>query len=81
MREIIFYQTDFGDEPVEDFLTQLDSAPRAKVVRNLELLRTQQFVPTKFWKKLHGRKISGKCGWNTRATFIEFWPALTKATG
>ena len=54
MREIIFYQTDFGDKPVEEFLTALQPAPRAKVVRNLELLRTQQFVPTKFWKKLQG---------------------------
>ena len=54
MREIIFYQTDFGDKPVEDFLAALEPAPRAKVVRNLELLRTQQFVPTKFWKKLQG---------------------------
>jgi phage-related protein len=54
MREIVFYQTDIGDKPVEDFLAGLESAPRAKVVRNLELLRTQQFVSTKFWKKMRG---------------------------
>ena len=54
MREIIFYQTDFGDKPVEEFLLSLEPAPRAKVVRNLELLRTLPFVPSKFWQKMRG---------------------------
>jgi phage-related protein len=53
-REIIFYETDFGDKPVEDFLAMLDFASRAKAVRALELLRNQQFLSSKFWKKLHG---------------------------
>ncbi|SRR6266540_398934 len=56
-REIIFYETDFGDKPVEEFLAGLDAAVRAKVVRTLELLRTQQMVPTKFWKKLSGSDL------------------------
>jgi len=54
MREIIFYETDFGDKPAEEFLGLLEPAPRAKVVWTLELLRTQPFVPSKFWKKLPG---------------------------
>jgi hypothetical protein len=45
MREIVFFETDFGNKPVEDFLENLDPAPRAKVVRTLELLREQQIVP------------------------------------
>jgi phage-related protein len=57
MREIIFYETDFGDNSVEHFLAQLDSASRAKVVRTLELLRTQQIMPAKFWKKLSGADL------------------------
>src|SRR6266496_899365 len=52
MREIIFYETDFGKKPVDEFLGSLEPAPRAKVVRTLELLRTQPIVPSKFWKKL-----------------------------
>jgi len=48
MREFVFYQTDFGEKPVEHFLAALEPAPRAKVVRNLELLRTLPFVPSKF---------------------------------
>lgn len=54
MREIVFYQTDFGDRPVDEFLGSLEPAPRAKVVWTLEWLRTQPFVPSKFWKKLPG---------------------------
>ena len=53
-REIIFYKTDFGEKPVEEFLAELDPAPRAKVVRTLELLRELPIVPSKFWKKLQG---------------------------
>jgi phage-related protein len=52
MREIIFYASDFGNKPVEEFLFGLDAGARAKVVRTLELLRTQPIVPAKFWKKL-----------------------------
>ncbi len=54
MREIIFYQTDSGERPIEVFLTALEPAPRAKVVRTLELLRTLPFVPSKFWQKMPG---------------------------
>ena len=64
MREIIFYETDFGDKPVEGFLANLDGATRAKVVRTLELLRTQQIVPAKFWKKLTGSDL-----WEVRVEY------------
>lgn len=57
MREIIFFETDSGEKPVEQFLASLDSAPRAKVVWTLELLRTHQMLPSKFWKKLAGTNL------------------------
>jgi phage-related protein len=63
-REIIFYQNDVGDKPVEDFLAGLDAAARAKVVRTLELLRTEQIVPAKFWKKLSGSSL-----WEVRVEY------------
>ncbi len=53
-REVIFYETDFGDKPVEKFLANLDSAGRAKVVRTLELVRNLPVVPSKFWQKMSG---------------------------
>ena len=61
MREIIFYESDLGDKPVEEFVASLDAAVRAKVVRTLELLRTQQIVPSKFGKSSEDR-IFGRCG-------------------
>jgi phage-related protein len=57
MREIIFYQSDLGAKPVEEFLAGLDAAVRAKVARTLELLRSQQIVQAKFWKKLSGSDL------------------------
>lgn len=63
-REIIFYLSDFGDRPVEDFLASLDAGVRAKVVRTLELLRFQPIVPAKFWKKLSGFDL-----WEVRVTY------------
>ena len=63
-REIIFYETDFGDKPVDEFLAALDAAVRAKIVRALELLRTQQIVPAKFWKKLSGSGL-----WEVRVEY------------
>jgi phage-related protein len=64
MREIIFCESDFGDKPVEEFVASLDAAVRAKVVRTLELLRTQQIVPSKFWKKLSGLDL-----WEVRVEY------------
>jgi phage-related protein len=63
MREIIFFETDFGNK-LEQFLAHLDSAPRAKVVRTLELVREQQIVPAKFWKKLSGTDL-----WEVRVEY------------
>src|SRR5437762_13985463 len=64
MREIIFFERDSGDKPVEKFLADLAAAVRAKVVRTLELLRTQQIVPSKFWKKLSGSDL-----WEVRVEY------------
>ncbi len=64
MREIIFYQSDLRHRPVEEFLAALESDARAKVVRTLELLRSQQIVPAKFWKKLSGTNL-----WEVRVEY------------
>ena len=81
VREIVFYQTDYGEKPVEEFLAALEPAPRAKVVWTLELLRTQPFVPSKFWQKMRGTENLWECGSNMRGTSTGFWPAPPRATG
>lgn len=64
MRDIAFYESDLGNRPVDEFLGNLDPAPRAKFVRTLELLRVQQRVPAKFWKKLSGTDL-----WEVRVEY------------
>jgi phage-related protein len=64
MRELIFYESDFGDKPVEQFLRSLDPPARAKVVRSLEILRSSPIVSSKFWKKLTGHDL-----WEARAEY------------
>ena len=64
MREIIFYESDFGDKPVEEFIASLESSARAKVVRSLEMLRTLPVIPAKFWSKLSDQKL-----WEVRAEY------------
>jgi phage-related protein len=64
VRELIFYESDFGDKPVEQFLLSLDPPVRAKVVRTLEILRSSPIVSSKFWKKLSGRDL-----WEVRAGY------------
>lgn len=65
VREIIFFETDFGEKPVEQFLDSLDSAPRAKVVWTLELLRTQQMVRLRNFEK----KLAGSDLWEVRTEY------------
>ncbi len=64
MREITFFESDFGDKPAEEFLASLEPAARAKVVRSLEMLRSFPIVPAKFWRKLSGQKL-----WEVRAEY------------
>lgn len=80
MREIIFYKTHFGDRPVEDFLIGLDAGPRAKIIRNLEMLRTMPFVPSKFWKKMRGAAKIWEMPRNMRAILIGFLRPQRKTT-
>ena len=49
---------------VEEFLVGLSAAVRAKVVGTLELLRAQQMVPAKVWKKLSGSEL-----WEVRVEY------------
>lgn len=64
MRSIIFYDTDLGDRPVEEFLTSLEPAARAKLVRSVEMVRNLPIVPSKFWSKMSGQNL-----WEVRAEY------------
>lgn len=52
IREIVFYQKQNGNCPVEEFLDCLDQKIRRKTEFVLNLIRDMQTVPAKFFKKL-----------------------------
>ena len=64
------YAKSFSTKPIlaisrsRSFLPVWSRLVRAKVVRTLELLRTQQIVPGKFWKKLSGSDL-----WEVRVEY------------
>ena len=56
MREILFYESDFGDFPVKDFLEGLDTKAKLKTNFVINLVASETVVPAKFWKKLAGQQ-------------------------
>jgi len=51
-RQIIFYRTASGQNPVEDFLDQLPPKSAQKVTWVLQLIEDLNPVPSKYFKKL-----------------------------
>ena len=81
MREFVFYQTDFGEKPVEDFLAALEPAPRAKVSSQSRIVADAAVCSVEVLAEDARDEIFGNCERNTQGTFIGFWPAPIRATG
>ncbi|MBL7073342.1 MAG: type II toxin-antitoxin system RelE/ParE family toxin [Candidatus Omnitrophica bacterium] len=64
MREVNFYKTASGKCPVAEFLEELPTKQRRKVVWVLKLLEDLDFVPKEYWKKLKPSDI-----WECRVKF------------
>lgn len=54
MREIIFYRTESGYCPVEEFLDTLSSKQAQKVTWVMQLVEELEIVPVKYFKKMTG---------------------------
>ncbi|NOT46900.1 MAG: type II toxin-antitoxin system RelE/ParE family toxin [Acidobacteria bacterium] len=54
MRKLIFYETQRGDCPVEEFLDSLTGKQARKVTWVLEIVETFPIVPIQYFKKLIG---------------------------
>lgn len=54
MRHIVFYRTESGGSPVEDFLDWLSSKQAQRVAWVLRLIEEIDFVPAQYFKKLVG---------------------------
>ena len=52
MKEIIFYKTEPGKCPVEDFLNSLTAKQAQKVIWVLNLIEEHNNIPSKFLKKM-----------------------------
>ena len=52
MREIVFYQTESGASPVEDFFDSLSSKQAQKVIWVLSLIQEVDPIPSQYFKKL-----------------------------
>lgn len=54
MREVVFYRTESGDCPVEEFLDALTAKQAQKVAWVMELIEDLEVVPVKYFKKMTG---------------------------
>ena len=52
MREILFYKTESGECPIEDFLNSLDGKQAQKVAWVMQVVEALDKVPTTYLKKL-----------------------------
>ncbi len=52
MREIVFYRTESGHCPVEEFLNSLSAKQAEKVTWVLRLVKELDFVPAQYFKRL-----------------------------
>ncbi|MCV6637325.1 type II toxin-antitoxin system RelE/ParE family toxin [Candidatus Albibeggiatoa sp. nov. NOAA] len=52
MKEIHFYQTESGHNPITDFLDSLSSKQAQKVIWVLKLIEEMDNIPTQYLKKL-----------------------------
>lgn len=57
MRRIEFYRKQSGSRPVEEFIDSLDGKQAQKVVWVLDLVRTLDRPPNRFFKKLVGTEL------------------------
>jgi phage-related protein len=65
MKEIIFYKSESGKCPVEDFLDSLPSKKSQKVAWVLSLIEELPSIPTQYFKKL----VNTEDIWEVRIVF------------
>lgn len=61
VRKTIFYTTENGDSPVENFLLTLDKKVMQKIVWVLKLLEDLKIIPGHFFKKLQDTDNIWEC--------------------
>jgi phage-related protein len=76
MRDVLFYKTSGGRQPVAEFLDSLDGKQAQKVAWVLELIETIERVPKQYFKKLENTEgiweVRVQSG-NNAFRFLGFW--------
>ncbi len=54
IRDVIFYETDSGRRPVEEFLDTLSAKQALKAAWVIQLVEDMEIVPTEYLKKMSG---------------------------
>ena len=61
IRNIVFYQTEKGKRPVEQFLDSLESREAQKILWVLKLIEELDRIPSQYVKKLTGTEEIWEC--------------------
>lgn len=57
MRKIVFYETETGKKPVQEFLDSLSIKESSKVILAMRIVRESIVVPSDYFKHLKGTQI------------------------
>jgi phage-related protein len=76
MRDVLFYRTASGSQPVREFLDSLDGKQAQKVAWVLQLIEELERIPSQYFKKLESTEdiweIRVQSG-NNAFRFLGFW--------
>ena len=72
-RNIIFYTTETGKRPVEEFLDSLSSREAQKILWVLKLIEELERIPSQYFKKLGGSDEIWECRVRTQSRAIRIF--------
>ena len=72
-RNIIFYTTETGKRPVEEFLDSLNSKETQKILWVLKLIEELDRIPSQYFKKLSGSDEIWECRVRTQSKAIRIF--------
>jgi len=76
-RNIVFYMTETGKRPVEEFLDSLTSKDTQKILWVLKLIQEIDRVPSQYFKKLAGSDEIWECRVRTQSKAIRIFGFFT----
>jgi phage-related protein len=72
-RNIIFYATETGKRPVDEFLDSLESKEAQKILWVLKLIEELDRIPSQYFKKLSGSEETWECRVRTKSKALRIF--------